>query len=84
MLPLIKSVPALLSRKPTFPFTRQHDVVVVLGCEAAGETVRAALKSTPCKVIQGMESQGIMSIKPVVRLPATLSLELEGITRIAA
>jgi hypothetical protein len=58
-----------------------YDAVVVLGCEAAGETVRRALRSTDCKVIQGMESAGIMSIKPVVRLPGKLSLQLESITR---
>ena len=71
-------------RKKLLKRAREHDAVVVLGCEAAGETVRRVLKSTDCKVIQGMESEGIMSIRPVVRLPAKLSLELESITRGAA
>ncbi len=71
-------------RRKLLKRAREHDAVVVLGCEAAGQTVREALKSTDCKVIQGMESEGIMSIKPVVRLPAKLSLELESITRGAA
>ena len=71
-------------RRKLLKRAREHDVVVVLGCEAAGATVRGALKSTDCKVIQGMESEGIMSIKPIVRLPAKLSLELESITRGAA
>jgi len=59
---------------------KQYDAVVVLGCEAAGQTVRESLKSTDCRVIQGMRSKGIMSVKPAFRLPASLSLELESVT----
>jgi hypothetical protein len=71
-------------RRKLLKRSKEHDAVVVLGCEAAGETVRGALKSTDCNVVQGMESEGIMSIKPIFRLPAKLSLELESITRGAA
>jgi hypothetical protein len=59
---------------------REHDAVVVLGCEAAGQTVRESLESTDCRVIQGMRSEGIMSIKPALRPPANLWLELQSVT----
>lgn len=59
---------------------RDYDAVVVMGCEAAVETVRNVLKSTSCRVIQGMKSEGIMSIQPRFSMPGNISLELEGVT----
>ena len=37
---------------------KQHEAVIVLGCDSATETVRDAVKSTDCKVIEGMEVAG--------------------------
>ena len=59
---------------------KKYDAVIVLGCEAAVQTVRKTLESTACQVIQGMKSEGIMSIQPKFSLPCNLSLELEGVT----
>ena len=59
---------------------KEFDAVVVMGCEAAVETVRNALESTTCQVIQGMKAEGIMSIQPRLSLPCSISLELEGVT----
>jgi hypothetical protein len=59
---------------------KQHDAVVVLGCEAAAQTVRDALGSTGCRVIEGMKSEGVMSIQPRFRPPGTISLELQSVT----
>jgi hypothetical protein len=59
---------------------KKHDAVVVLGCEAAGRTVRDSLGATGCRVIQGMRSEGIMSLRPGFGLPCNLSLELESVT----
>jgi len=42
---------------------RQHDAVVVLGCDTAIETVREAVAATGCKVIEGMEVVGFMNAK---------------------
>jgi hypothetical protein len=59
---------------------KKYDAVVVMGCEAAVQTVRNALESTTCHVIPGMKSEGIMSIQPRLSLPCNISLELEGVT----
>jgi hypothetical protein len=67
-------------RKKLLEHAKKHDAVVVLGCEAAVQTVRNAIESTDCQVIQGMKSEGIMSIQPKFSLPCNLSLELEGVT----
>jgi hypothetical protein len=67
-------------RKKLLERARQHEAVVVVGCEAAGQTVRDTLESTDCRVIQGMRSEGIMSIQPRFHLPCNLSLELESVT----
>lgn len=58
----------------------QFDAVLVLGCEAAVATMRDALGSTDCKVIGGMEEEGIMNVVPVVSFPGKLSLEVKGIS----
>jgi hypothetical protein len=58
---------------------RKYDAVVVLGCEAAVESVRESVKSTACKVIKGMAAEGIMSIRPTFSLPCNISLELESV-----
>lgn len=57
-----------------------YDALVVLGCEAAVRTIFDSVKSTPCKVFQGMRTEGIMSIQPLFHLPCNISLRLESIT----
>lgn len=61
---------------------RDYDALVVLGCEAAVETVRRAVASTSCRVYPGMKNEGIMSIRPKFSLPCNVSLDLEGVTPI--
>ena len=56
--------------------------VLVLGCEATVELVRSATSSIDCRVISGMENEGIMNVLPRVRFPFNVSLELQGITPI--
>ena len=67
-------------RKKLLKRAKEFDAVVVMGCEAAVQTVRNALESTDCQVIQGMKAEGIMSIQPRLSLPCNISLELEGVT----
>jgi len=54
---------------------KQHEAVIVLGCDSATETVRDAVKSTDCKVIEGMEVAGIMNAKLRLNLPGNVSFE---------
>jgi len=67
-------------RKQLSERAKKYDAVVVMGCEAAVQTVRHALESTACRVIQGMKSEGIMSIQPRLSMPCNISLELECVT----
>jgi hypothetical protein len=69
-------------RKKLRELAKGHEAVIVLGCEGATQTVRDSLKSTECQVIQGMETEGLMSIIPKFRLPGTLSLEMNSLTRV--
>ena len=59
---------------------KKYEALVVIGCEAAVETVREAVRSTDCQVIQGMKTQGVMSIQPGFKLPCTISLDLQGVS----
>lgn len=53
----------------------RYDAVIVLGCDSATETVRDAVKSTDCKVIEGMEVAGIMNAQIRFHLPGNVSFE---------
>jgi len=67
-------------RKKLLKRARKYEALVVLGCEAAADTIRDAVKSTSCKVFQGMRTEGIMSIKPLFYMPCNISLELNNVT----
>jgi hypothetical protein len=60
----------------------EFEGVVVLGCEATVEIVRDAIRSADCRVIEGMENEGIMSVLPTVSFPFNISLEVQGITSV--
>ena len=67
-------------RRKLLERAKQFEAVVVMGCEAAVQTVRNALESTECRVIPGMRAEGIMSIQPRLSMPCNILLELEGVT----
>jgi hypothetical protein len=67
-------------RKKLLKCARNYEALVVLGCEAAADTIHDAVKSTQCKVYQGMRSEGIMSIQPRCQMPCNISLELINVT----
>lgn len=60
----------------------KFDGVVVLGCDATTETVRDAIGSADCQVIQAMDVEGIMNVLPKVRFPLNISLKVQGITSV--
>ena len=62
-------------RKKLQKYAEQYDAVIVLGCESASETVRDAVKSNDCKVIEGMEVTGIMNAELRFHLPGNVSFE---------
>ena len=67
-------------RKKLLDRAKEYDALIVLGCEAALQTVRDSVKSSSCKVVPGLETEGVMSIRPRLHLPCNLSLELESLT----
>ena len=54
---------------------KRHEAVIVLGCESATETVRGVVDSGECKVIEGMETTGIMNAQPRFKLPGQVVFE---------
>jgi hypothetical protein len=66
-------------RKKLLERARKYEALLVMGCEAAVQTIHDSVKSTSCKVFQGMRSEGIMSVKPLFHLPCNISLELNSI-----
>ncbi len=70
-------------RKKLQKYAKQHEAVIVLGCDSATETVRDSVKSTDCKVIEGMEVAGIMNAKLRFQLPCNVSFEDCKITPIS-
>ncbi len=59
-----------------------YDALLVLGCDAAVETIRQSIGSSGCRVIPGMEAEGIMNVIPTLRFPFNIRLELSGVTRV--
>jgi len=59
---------------------RKYDAVLVMGCEAALDTVQDSIDASVCQVFQGMRTEGMMSIKPLFQAPCNVSLELNRIT----
>ena len=54
---------------------KQFDAVLVLGCESAVESVRNAVKSSQCKVIEGMKVTGIMNAQLSFHWPGDISFK---------
>jgi len=67
-------------RKKLREIAAKYDAIIVLGCEAAEKTVSDSIGPSSCRVIQGLESEGVMSIQPRFKFPADISLELESVT----
>ena len=62
-------------RKKLRKYAKDYEAMIVLGCDSATETVRDSVKSTDCKVIQGMEVVGFMNAKLRFHLPCNISFE---------
>ncbi len=58
------------------------DAVIVLGCGAAVKTAEDCIESATCKIIPGMEVDGIMNVIPSFQLPCTISLEVTSVIRV--
>lgn len=59
-----------------------YDALIVLGCDAAVETARSFLRSSECRVIPGMEVEGIMTVMPTIRFPGDISLQVSSVSRV--
>lgn len=67
-------------RKKLSNLARKYEAIIVLGCEAALDTVHDSVQSNTCNVFQGMRTEGIMGIKPRFELPCNISLDLNNVT----
>jgi hypothetical protein len=62
-------------RKKLQQYAKQYQAMIVLGCDSATETIRESVKSSDCKVIEGMKVAGIMNAKLRFHLPCNISFE---------
>ena len=62
-------------RKKLKKEAEKYEAVIVLGCDSATKTVRNVVKSSNCKVIEGMKVTGIMNAKLTFKMPGTISFE---------
>ena len=67
-------------RKQLMRRAKNYDAVVVLGCEAAVQTILDSVDSASFQVVQGMRTEGIMSILPRFKWPDSITLQLNSIT----
>jgi hypothetical protein len=54
---------------------KNYEAVIILGCDSATETIRDAVKSSGCKVIEAMEVGGLTNAKLKYGFPDKISFE---------
>lgn len=54
---------------------KNYEAVIILGCDSATETIREAVKSSGCKVIEAMKVGGLTNAKIKFSFPDKVSLE---------
>lgn len=69
-------------RKDLARYAGGYDALIVLGCGAAVEVARQCSNSSNCRIIPGMEAEGIMNVIPTFQFPFKISLEMMSMTRI--
>ena len=69
-------------RKELAKYAANYDAVIVMGCDAALEVVQESMGLNKCKIIRGMDTEGLMSVKPAFRFPCKITLELCNVTRV--
>jgi hypothetical protein len=62
-------------RKKLQKYARQHDAMIVLGCQSATETVRDAVGGTSCRIIEGMQTSGIMNARLALHWPDKITFD---------
>ncbi len=67
-------------RKKLMKQAKNYDALVVLGCEAAVQTILDSCDVESLQVVRGMKNEGIMSILPRFHLPERITLQLNSIT----
>jgi hypothetical protein len=60
-----------------------YDATIVLGCDAAVETVRSYTEPGDCAVIPAMDVEGIMNLIPSVRFPLEVRLEVSSVIEVS-
>jgi len=66
-------------REKLLKHAHQYEAIIVMGCEAAYESVCDILKSTDCQIFLGMESEGVFEAIPKFSLPFNISLKLSNV-----
>ena len=66
-------------RKKLLEYARRYEALLVLGCEVAVKAVKDSVQPASCQVVEGMKTEGLMSVKPGFQLPCNISLELDSI-----
>lgn len=61
-----------------------HDAVVVMGCRGALESIERMVRSTGCRVVQGMEDEAILGVTPRFRFPFRITLDPFALTPLVA
>jgi hypothetical protein len=69
-------------RKDLARYAVGYNALIVLGCDAAVETARSCIKSNDCRVIPGMEAEGIMNVIPILQFPLNIWLEVSNVTKV--
>ncbi len=70
-------------RRKLGQIANNYDAIIVLGCEGAVKTIQDSMNPSDTRVIQGLETKGLMSIQPRFHFTGKISLDLESLTPIS-
>ena len=62
-------------RKKLQTLAKNYEAVIMLGCDSATETIREAVKSSDCKVIEAMKVGGLTNAKLKFNFPDKVSFD---------
>ena len=62
-------------RKRLLKRARDYDATLVLACDSGTASAKDALKDTDCRVVQGMDMNGVINATTTIRFPLTIRME---------
>ncbi len=62
-------------RKRFLKRAREYDAALIMACDSGTESAMDALEETECKVVQGLDMEGVINATTSIRFPLVISMK---------